>query len=74
MAKYFHFLIWQCYQQQSPRGVLLKRYSWKFRKIQRKTPVPKSLSKQSCRPEALFYGTPLMAVSVLCLQILNQGN
>ena len=45
MAKYFHFLIWQCYQQQSPRGVLLKSYSWKFRKIQRKTPVPESLSK-----------------------------
>ena len=29
-------------QKQAPRGVLLKRCSWKFRKIHRKTPVPES--------------------------------
>ena len=28
----------------------VKRCAWKFRKIHRKTPVPESLFKQSCRP------------------------
>ena len=36
-----HF--WNIIKKQSPRGVLYKKCSWKFRIIHRKTPVPESL-------------------------------
>ena len=42
-------------QKQSPEVFYKKRYSYKFHKIHRKTPVPESLFKQSCRSQACYF-------------------
>ena len=69
------------FKKQSPRDVLWKMYSKKFRKIQRKTPVRESLLPESlaqvlscefCETSknTFFYRTSLVAVSVFFSWIL----
>ena len=53
-------------QKQLPEVFYVKRCSWKFRKIHRKTPKPDSLFQWSCRPLQLYYKKKTLTQGFSC--------
>ena len=75
----YYVIIKFIFQKQSARGILLKRCSQKFCKIDRKTPVPEKtplaqlFSYESCEifKNTFTYGTPPVAALIFVFRTLS---